>query len=120
MAEKRPLGVTVICVLGFLGALFWIAGGAMAVMGGAALGVIGAAPALGLVASATGIVTAIIGVILLLAFFWTWNLMKKGWTLVMIMEIIGLILSLISMNIVGIVLALVIAGYLYMNKSLFK
>jgi hypothetical protein len=85
-------------------------------MGAVGLGIFGAMGAV------LGVVTLLIGIVSLVAFWWLWKMLKKGWTLAIILEVIGLILNLVSFNmgsVVGIVLALVIIVYLWMKKDLF-
>ena len=113
----RPLGVTIICILGFLGALIYIAGGA-AIFGLGGLGMM-AIPAIGGLVTVMGAVVLVIGIVLLLAFFWTWKMRKRGWTIVMILEIIGIILSLLAMDFISIVLPIIIVIYLFLKRGLF-
>ncbi|MBI4162532.1 MAG: hypothetical protein HY513_02520 [Candidatus Aenigmarchaeota archaeon] len=45
---------------------------------------------------------------------------KIGWTIVMILEIIGLITSLVSINIIGVIIVALVIWYLRKNRTLFK
>jgi hypothetical protein len=125
MAE-RPTGVTVICILGFLGAILEIVGGlGMVALGGLFGGMsvpsMGAIP--GFLAGMFGIFGAILlilGIASFVVIFWLWKMKKIGWTLTMILEIIGILLSLVSFNIIGIVIPVIIVIYLWLKKDLFK
>ena len=108
----RPLGVTIICILGFLGAILTIITGAIVLVLG------GIYTSIGLIAS-FGVLNLVIGTLLLLSFYWVWNLEKKGWTIVMILEAIGIITSLLTFNIIGVALPLVVIIYLYTKKDIF-
>ena len=121
MAE-RPLGVTIICVLGFLGAILSILGGAVLLgLGGAAITAIGTeAAAIGGLAGILGGVILIVGIVSLIVLYWLWNMKKIGWTIYMILEIIGIVLNLVSLSIIGLIIPIIIVAYLWTKKDLFK
>lgn len=121
MAQERPLGVTVICILGWIGAILSIIGGIGIAFLGPLLGAFAEVPAMaGVVVGFLGIVTLILGLVLLVAFYWLWQMKKTGWTIVMVLEIIGIIMSLVSLNIWNIIIPVIIVLYLYTKKDLFK
>lgn len=111
----RPLGVTIICILGIIAALLAIAGGAGALMLG---GLLGIDLVMGL-----SLVSLVVAIITLISLIWLWQMKKMGWTLVMILEIISLIIMIAGfslMNTASIVIALIIVVYLYTKRTLFK
>jgi len=122
MAE-RPLGVTIICILGFLGAIGTILGGIAALGFGMVWGATAAGTEMagfeGLFAILGG-AFLIIGIALLISLIWLWQMKKIGWTIVMILEIIGIILALVQMQIINLIIPVIIVAYLWMKKDLFK
>ena len=110
------------CILGWIGAIITILGG-LALLGiGAIAGIVdssigGLLSGVGII---LGIVVLIVGIANLVVVYWLWQMEKKGWTWTMIIEIIGLILSLVQMNVVSIILSAIIVGYLWTKKDLFK
>lgn len=124
MAE-RPLGVTVACILGFVGAAFWIAMGALTARAGSLAGSIAGAEEMGMIAVLAGSVSIIVGIILLLGLYWTWKLRKRGWAIVMVFGITGLAISSLSvlsgayLDAIGIIIPLVLVIYLYMKRGVF-
>ncbi len=117
VGSSRPMGVTIICILVLLGAIFSIIGGATSVMLSGMMAVL--MPGLGVLTVGIGAVTIIIGIIYLLCFWWLWKMLKKGYKFTMIISVISLILSVIGMNIIGVVLSIIILAYLYMKRALF-
>ncbi len=121
-ANKRPTGVTIICILSWIGALLWlVAGAALTFLGGAVAG-LGASglAVLGALAGVVGVVLIILAILLAVATYWLWQMKKTGWTIVIILAILGLLMSLGGLNIIGIVIYAIIVYYLYTNRSLFK
>ncbi|MBN2042400.1 MAG: hypothetical protein JW754_01185 [Candidatus Aenigmarchaeota archaeon] len=115
--SSRPLGVTIICILVLIGAILSLIGGASAFMFAGLMGAI--MPGMEMLGMAAGAVSIIIGIIYFLCFWWLWKMMKKGYTFTMILSVISLIISIIGMNIIGVVLAIIILVYLYMKRGLF-
>ncbi len=114
----RPLGVTIICILGILGSLFWIGMGTIS-LGLGSMG-LGSLPELGAMLSAMGTIVLVLGILLLLGFYWAWKMQKKGWTIVMVLEIIGIILSLATGDITSAALPVIIVLYLYLKRGMFS
>lgn len=118
MASKRPTGVSIICILGFIGAILQIIGGiTMAAFSDMVASAIAWDPSSMM---ALGVITLIIGIITFIGVYWLWKMLKKGWTIVMVLEILGLIIGIATMNIISIVIALIILIYLWMKRALFK
>lgn len=119
---NRPLGITIICILGFIGAILLILGG-IALLGLGGLGVMAGSELATLFGGFLGIIGVIIlllGIVTAIALFWLWQMKKIGWTLTMVMEIIGIVLSLVQMQIISIIIPAIIVIYLWMKKDLFK
>jgi len=122
MMAERPLGLTIICILGFIGAIIGIFGGiAMfglgAIFGGLISGMYGGL--LGTISWIVGIVILIISIISLYAIYGLWNMKKWAWTLTMILEIISIILGLTALN-PSIIIPVIIVIYLWIKKDIFK
>jgi len=103
VSRARPLGVSIICVLGGLGALLGILGGVV---------VLGTNPLLGmftLVVSA-GQLVAVVGL---------WGLHTWGWTLAVALYGISALLDLITVDPLGVVISTLIVLYLFTKRSLF-
>lgn len=124
MSQQRPTGVTIICILSWLGALFQIVvGGALAIAGGMFAAVAGSNAVAGLLGGLAGIIGTIfviLGIISIIFTILLWQMKKIGWTVVIILNIIGLIMSLVSLNLIGIIISAIIVYYLYKNRALFK
>ena len=116
--------MTVICVLGIIVAILGIVGGvALIGLGGLFASAGGAFGLLGAFGTAIGAAVLIISLISLLGFAWLWGMKRKGWTLVMVMEVISLAISIASFsgsNLASIVIGLIIIIYLYTKRDLFK
>jgi len=119
---NRPLGVTVICVLGWIGAIFTILAG-LALLGVAAVGGTVLSTTLGMLAGygvVLGALFVVLGIANLVVLYWLWQMKKQGWKWTMILEIISLVMSLVQISIVGIAIPAIVVIYLWMNKKLFK
>ena len=124
----RPLGVTIIYILGWLGAILSIVGG-LALLGLSSLSGAFAAAAMGQVlgslVSVYGALVIIVSAVSIIALYWLWNMMKKGWNLTMILEVIGVVFGVIQIiynpiSVFGLAIPAIIVIYLWMNKNLFK
>jgi hypothetical protein len=100
---KRPLGVTIICLIGWLGALLSVIGGLSTIW------------FFGL-----GIISLILGVVTAIVLYWLWQMKKQGWMWTMVLEGILLLVALVQMDAVGVIVAGIVLVYLWMNKKLFK
>jgi len=113
----RPLGVTIICILSWIGAIALIAIGALAVIGGFFL------PLLFIV----GAVFLIIGIVMFLVTFALWQLKMWAWWLIVILNIISIVSGIGSAvatadfsPIIGIILPVIIVIYLWTVRDHFK
>ena len=113
----RPLGVTIICILSWIGAIALIAIGAAAVIGGFFF------PLLFIV----GAVFLIIGIVSFLVTFALWQLKMWAWWLIVILNIISIISGVGSAvaagdawPLVGIILPVIIVVYLWTVKDHFS
>lgn len=124
MAE-RPLGLTIICILGFIMALLYIVGSAyMLLMGGAMMayfGVMGSlAAGMGGLLMAISILALLLSIAFLISLVWLWQMKRIGWAIAMVLNIILLIIGLANFNVFGVILALIIVIYLYVKRGLFR
>lgn len=120
---NRPLGVTIICILGWIGSLLSILGG-LALLGiGALLGEVmggGVGTLLATLGPLIGVLVLVLGIVNFIVLYWLWQMKKQGWTWTMVLEVISLILSLAQMNIIGMIIPGIVVVYLWMKKDLFK
>jgi hypothetical protein len=125
----RPQGVTILAVLAAIGGVLgFIAGAALVGIGGVAAGA-GSGFLAGFIAI-FGVIALAQSVLLLAFAYGAWTLQPWGWTLGVVAEVIGLVLSglfilngsAISSQIVGIVIAVAILYYLFTPnvKAAFK
>ena len=121
MAEK-PLGVTIICVLGFLGGIIAILGGAalLALPGLAEIAGTAVPAMFEGIATIMGGIILIIGIATLIVLYWLWNMKKIGWTIYMILQVISIVINLVSMQLASLVIPVIIVAYLWTKKDLFK
>ena len=130
MAE-RPLGVTIIAILGFIGAVFLILGGVATL----ALGGIGATifesilPGFGLLLGAVlGVIGAILLTVGILQFgisYGLWKMKKWAWLIEIIFLVLGILINLASIvsspvySIIGVATIGLVLYYLWTKKALF-
>jgi uncharacterized membrane protein YuzA (DUF378 family) len=117
--STRPLGVTIICVLGWIGALFSLLGG-LTLLGFGMTAYNVASMLYTEFGTILGVTYLLFGLAGLLMFYWLWHLKKQGWRWAMIIESLMLAMSLLEMNIVGMIIPGIIVIYLWTNKNLFK
>ena len=101
--KKRPVLLTVLCILTFIGSglsiLFWL----FAIIGlGSLLGFLGKIPGFGVGGGESTIITPIIflllGVVLLLSAIMMWRLKKTGYYLYILVKALGIILPIILLG----------------------
>jgi len=134
MAKNRPVGVSILSVLAYIGAVFLLLGGIGLFVGGEVISsYLSSLGAFSGIITAIGIVAGIILIALAVLYFFIGRGLWKGqnWAriVVLIFIVIGLIGSLVSImgnlasSIVGIIIDVVIIWYLGFNqeaKSYFK
>ena len=115
----RPLGVTIICILSWIGAIILIGLGAIGAIASLAIG-----SGLGLVLSVSILV---IGILLFFVTFALWQLKMWAWWLVIILNIIQIVLgigSAVSQGsagpIIGIIIPVIIVIYLWTVREHFR
>jgi len=113
----RPLGVTIICILSWIGAIALIAIGALMVLGGLFI------PLLAVV----GAVFLVIGIVMFLVTFALWNLKMWAWWLIVILNIISIVSGIGSAvaygdfsPIFGIIIPVIIVIYLWTVRDHFR
>jgi len=115
----RPLGVTILCILSWIGAIILIG-----------LGVIGAIASLA-IGSGLGLVLRVsilvIGILLFFVTFALWQLKMWAWWLVIILNIIQIVLGIGSAvfqgsagPIIGIIIPVIIVIYLWTVRDHFR
>lgn len=124
---KRPTGVTVIVIIGFILSILILLGGIFlfAVSGVAeSMGMVFGQSGLGLASTVAGVIAIVIGIVGLLSFYWLLRMKKLGLILVMLIsiyQIIDGIIGLAQANVnLLIILWIIILVYLYTKRALFK
>ncbi len=123
---ERPLGITIISIFGFIGALLLILPSIFMLASNAPLsafesssldslsGVFGSAET-----RLLGFIVLIIGVIAFLISFGLWKLKKWAWTVVLIFESLVIVFNFLAINIIGIIIPIIVVWYLWKKKGLF-
>jgi len=129
MAE-RPLGITIIAILGFIGAVLLVIGGLFLLFVGTALmeilegttGLFG-----GLLGTAAGAIVLIIGIVQFVISYGLWKLKKWALYIEFILLLLGIVNSIIMMayigdltQIVAIIISAIILYYLYSKRKVFS
>jgi lysylphosphatidylglycerol synthetase-like protein (DUF2156 family) len=106
--SDRPLGVAILAFLQILGGLAYIALGGLAVLAAGLAGIFG------FILLFAGAVLLIVGIIGLIVGFGLWNMRSWAWLWAIIINILGIILSLPApaANALGIVISIIIIVYL--------
>ncbi len=114
----RPLGVTIICILSWIGAIALIAIGALFVLGGLII-----FPLLAVI----GAVFLIIGIVSFLVTFALWNLKMWAWWLIVILNVLSIVSGIGSAvaygdfsPIYGIIIPVIIVIYLFTVRDHFS
>ena len=124
MAEEkdRPLFVTIVAILYFIGALILIIGGILIALGTIAASAVSAEPIMGLTGAAMGAVCVVMGIIYLIIAGGLWNGWKIMWSLGVIFSALSALLGIVTIlasgfaGIVGILINLLILFYLFRSN----
>ena len=110
--QIRPTGVTIIAVLEIISGIVAIAFGvSVGLMG--SMGSMGSMSGLGVIIGALGWVVVVIGIV---SFILAYGLLKGkswAWNATLIFTIISLVFDLLSMNVIGLIIDIVILYYLF-------
>lgn len=113
----RPLGVTIICIISWIGAIGLIAIGALMVLGGIFI------PLLAVI----GAVFLVIGIVSFLVTFALWNLKMWAWWIIVILNVISIVSGIGSAvaygdfsPIFGIIIPVIIVIYLWTVRDHFR
>lgn len=120
IGTARPLGVTVLGIIGLLWSLLALIGTAsLLTLSAAVVGSMG-----GIASFGSGVIEIsamlIISIISLIGYILLLKMKRNGWLIVEIFGVISIILSALSLNIIGIVITAIIIGYLYTKRQLFR
>ncbi|TLZ85607.1 MAG: hypothetical protein E6K05_01045 [Methanobacteriota archaeon] len=118
MPSKRPIGVAIIAVLSFLAGLVEVLGGA-ALLGLAAIGATVGAGFLAAFAGIIGVVLLLVGLVTLAVAIGLWRMRTWAWWIAIIVNIISVVISLGTLNYVGLVFPLIILIYLFVIRDKF-
>lgn len=116
--KQRPIGVTILAILVILGGIFMLFGGLVLLGVGAVAGAGGAGIFGGLVAVIGGLL-ALFGLLWVIAGIGLWRLKGWAWWLAVIVSVINLAISGVSMDFVGVAIALLILIYLVVVRGSF-
>ena len=113
IVPARPLGVAILSVLVGLFGFLMILEGLLALIRDTRLGILGAGFGLsGLPVGAVGALTLVLGVIVLAAAVGLWRLHLWAFVLAIVVTFLVVVSSLLTGQILGLILAVVILGYL--------
>jgi hypothetical protein len=100
--QQRPLGITILAILGIIGGVLGILGGCGVIAGGAIIGAAGAQAGMGDVAAGGGLLTGYGIFSLAVAVAWiafgigSWTLKPWAWMLGLILVGISIVLAIVS------------------------
>jgi hypothetical protein len=114
----RPLGVAVICILQFIGAIILIALGAVVGIVGVTL--IPGWPGYGALAATLGLGVLVLGIVMFIVTFGLWQLKAWALWLTIILNIISIILSILGGALPGIIIPLIVLIYLLVVRDHFR
>lgn len=120
-AASRPLGLTIICILSWIGSAVQIGAGIMLLFMGTGLGKFsGAIAVLGQFSYLIAAVAVLSGIVTIMITRWLWRMEKRGYTWTMVFGVVSMILSVVSFNFIGSLMVLVILVYLWIKREIFK
>lgn len=124
---QRPTAITVIAILQLIGGILALLGGiALIGLGGLAttsmMGTDADVAAGGMLAAISGVmgfVLIALGVLDLVGAYGAWNLKKWAYMYLLVLNGIAGVLSLLSVNIIGVAISGVVLYFVYQNKTAF-
>ena len=119
--QQRPMGITILAILAFIGGILGICGGLAGIVGASFLGGLAAAAGAGNVTTLGGmaVVYSIIGLALAVAYlvfgFGAWTLKPWAWMLGMVLAGLNIVFQLVALlagwtTLGGILISVVISG----------
>lgn len=122
MSKKRPLGITILSLLGFISAaITLVVGAGIMLLGGAAfLGTGTWMTAFAAMGAALGIIFIIYGLIQGAISFGLWTMQKWAWMVAMITYSVSLLYSLYTVDISTIIAGAIVISYLYIVRKKFR
>jgi hypothetical protein len=100
--QQRPLGITILAILGIIGGVMGLLGGCGAIAGGALVGALGAQAGVGAVAAGGGLLGLLGIVTLAMAVGWiafgigAWTLKPWAWMLGLVLVGISIVVALVT------------------------
>jgi len=119
---QRPLGVTILSILGILVSLLIILSGVT--LAGLS-GMVGSAMNLGILtgnAMIVGVIFLVLGIVDLIAYIMLFKMKRIGWLLVTVLGVISILMGIatdVMSNVITIVITALIIIYLYTKRQLF-
>jgi lysylphosphatidylglycerol synthetase-like protein (DUF2156 family) len=108
----RPIGVTILCILSWIGAIVLIAFGAIAAIAGAGGG-------WGWL-MLSGVAMLILGIVLFLITFGLWQLKKWAWWIAIILFIISIVFGVVGAAYFGVIIPVICLIYLIIVREHFR
>ena len=109
---ERPVGVIIICILQFIGAILMIIMGAL-------VGILGAGYGSGL-AFITGVAVLAIGIVLIFATLALWALKSWGWWVSIILNILIIVTGAVGGLWIGLIIPIITIIYLVVIREHFR
>ncbi|MBI4894497.1 MAG: hypothetical protein HY833_02065 [Candidatus Aenigmarchaeota archaeon] len=118
---ERPLGITVISILNWIGAAVQFVGGVFLLSFGGFMSFMPMMGGLfGPASQITGLVFMLLGLVTGIVTKWLWDMERRGWTWVVIFNGVSFVASLFSLNFVSTVISGMIVFYLWTKKEEFR
>ena len=117
--SRRPTGVTIICILGYVGSVLALVAGILSIFFSAIVVTAFPLPGLDSLFAILGALSLLLGIVGLVAFSLLLKMKKIGWIIVTIEGIISIIIGALTFNVLGIALWIIILVYLWRKKDLF-
>jgi len=115
---ERPLGITIISILNWVGAASQFIGGVFLLSFGGLMSFMPMMGGLfGPASQISGLIFVLLGLITGVVTKWLWDMEKRGWTWVIIFNAVSFGAGLISFNLISIVISGMIVFYLWTKKE---